>query len=238
APGAPSRTATPPRSAPRLVLTTATTDEAVPATGHPRLVLAEDPDDWPATGPLPAPPRPEDAAYVLYTSGSTGRPKGVVVDHRALAHLYAHHREHLIGPAQAAAGGRQLRVALTAALTFDASWDPVLWMAAGHELHLVDDATRRDPEALTAHLRERAVDVVETTPSFAELLRSCGLFAPGHHRPRVLALGGEAVTDPLWEELAALPDVTAWNLYGPTEATVDALVALVAGRAQVVEGPG
>ncbi|MEU5357381.1 amino acid adenylation domain-containing protein [Streptomyces albidoflavus] len=214
-------------AAPRFVLTTATTDEAVPATGHPRLVLAEDPDDWPATGPLPTPPRPEDAAYVLYTSGSTGRPKGVVVDHRALAHLYAHHREHLIGPAQAAAGGRQLRVALTAALTFDASWDPVLWMAAGHELHLVDDATRRDPEALTAHLRERAVDVVETTPSFAELLRSCGLFAPGHHRPRVLALGGEAVTEPLWEELAALPDVTAWNLYGPTEATVDALVAPV-----------
>ncbi|GAB7074979.1 amino acid adenylation domain-containing protein [Streptomyces sp. JCM 18897] len=214
-------------AAPRLVLTTATTDEAVPATGHPRLVLAEDPDDWPATGPLPTPPRPEDAAYVLYTSGSTGRPKGVVVDHRALAHLYAHHREHLIGPAQAAAGGRQLRVALTAALTFDASWDPVLWMAAGHELHLMDDATRRDPEALTAYLRERAVDVVETTPSFAELLRSCGLFAPGHHRPRVLALGGEAVTEPLWEELAALPDVTAWNLYGPTEATVDALVAPV-----------
>ncbi|WP_436737913.1 amino acid adenylation domain-containing protein [Streptomyces sp. BBFR102] len=210
---------------PRLILTTATTDADVPATGHPRLVLAEDPDDWPATGPLPAPPRPEDAAYVLYTSGSTGRPKGVVVDHRALAHLHAHHRAHLIGPAEAAAGGRRLRVALTAALTFDASWDPILWMAAGHELHLVDDATRRDPEALTAHLRAQAIDVVETTPSFLEQLRACGLFTPGHPRPRVLALGGEPVGEALWEELAALQGVAAWNLYGPTEATVDALVA-------------
>ncbi|MFD6778429.1 amino acid adenylation domain-containing protein [Streptomyces diastaticus] len=212
---------------PRLVLTTAATDEAVPATGHPRLVLADDPAEWPATGPLPAPPGPDDPAYVLYTSGSTGRPKGVVVTHRALANLYAHHREHLIGPAQAAAGGRPLRVALTAALTFDASWDPILWMAAGHELHLVDDDVRRDPEALTAHLRTHAIDVVETTPSFLGQLRACGLFAPGTPRPRVVALGGEPVGEALWEELAALPGVSAWNLYGPTEATVDALVAPV-----------
>ncbi|MFD5027713.1 amino acid adenylation domain-containing protein [Streptomyces sp. NPDC058373] len=210
---------------PRLVLTTVATDEAVPATGHRRLTLADDPADWPATGPLPAPPRPGDAAYVLYTSGSTGRPKGVVVDHRALANLYADHREHLIGPAEAANNGRPLRVALTAALTFDASWDPILWMAAGHELHLVEDAVRRDPEALTAHLHTHAIDVVETTPSFLEQLRVCGLFAPGRPRPRVLALGGEAVNETLWEELGALTDVSAWNLYGPTEATVDAVTA-------------
>ncbi|MET4921372.1 amino acid adenylation domain-containing protein [Streptomyces sp. PSRA5] len=211
---------------PRLVLTTRATDDALPATGHRRLVL-----DHPAprgpVGRLPEPPRAGDAAYVLYTSGSTGRPKGVVVEHRSLANLFAGHRERLMGPAEAANNGRPLRVALTAATTFDASWDPLLWMVAGHELHLVDDVTRRDPEALTAFLHHRAVDVVETTPSFLEQLRASGLFAHGRPRLRVLALGGEPVNDALWDELGALRDVAVWNLYGPTEVTVDSVMGRI-----------
>ncbi|QFR97692.1 amino acid adenylation domain-containing protein [Streptomyces tsukubensis] len=209
---------------PRLLLTARATESALPDTAHRRLRV-DDPAGGPAgEGPRPEPPRPSDEAYVLFTSGSTGRPKGVVVEHRSLASLFLSHRERLMGPAEAGNNGRPLRVALTAATTFDASWDPLLWMIAGHELHLVDDATRRDPEALTALLHQRAVDVVETTPSFLEQLRACGLFAPGRPRPRVLALGGEAVNDALWDELAALRDVTVWNLYGPTEATVDSVM--------------
>ncbi|MFE3826557.1 amino acid adenylation domain-containing protein [Streptomyces sp. NPDC059092] len=178
-------------------------------------------------GELPAPPVAQDAAYVLYTSGSTGRPKGVVVEHRALANLLASHQERLMAPAERANNGLPLRVALTAAMTFDASWDPLLWMIAGHELHLVDDTVRRDPEALTAFLHDSGIDVVETTPSFLEQLRSCGLFAAGRPRPRVLALGGEAVNESLWNELAALDDVAVWNLYGPTEATVDSVMGRI-----------
>lgn len=212
---------------PRLVLTTRAIRDALPGTTHPRLVLDEQGAPADPAGRLPAPPRAQDAAYVLYTSGSTGRPKGVVVEHRALSNLLASHRERLMGPAENANNGRPLRVALTAATTFDASWDPLLWMVAGHELHLVDDATRRDPEALTAFLHQRSVDVVETTPSFFEQLRACGLFAQGRPRPRVLALGGEAVNDTLWDELGALRGVAVWNLYGPTEATVDSVMGRI-----------
>ncbi|AXG79216.1 non-ribosomal peptide synthetase [Streptomyces paludis] len=212
---------------PRLVLTTRATRDALPGTTHPRLELDEQASPEDPAGLLPEPPRAQDAAYVLYTSGSTGRPKGVVVEHRSLSNLLASHRERLMGPAEAANNGRPLRVALTAATTFDASWDPLLWMVAGHELHLVDDATRRDPEALTAFLHHRSVDVVETTPSFFEQLRACGLFAQGRPRPRVLALGGEAVNDTLWDELGALRDVAVWNLYGPTEVTVDSVMGRI-----------
>ncbi|MGW8327481.1 amino acid adenylation domain-containing protein [Streptomyces sp. NPDC055897] len=211
---------------PRLLLTTAGLQDGL--SSAPERLLLDDPAVWrPAGGAPPKAPRTPDAAYVLYTSGSTGRPKGVVVEHRSLANLYTSHREKMMEPAEYGNNGLPLRVALTAAMTFDASWDPLLWMLAGHELHLVDDATRRDPEALTALVHTSAIDVVETTPSFLEQLRACGLFAPGRPRPRVLALGGEAVNASLWQELAKLQGVAVWNLYGPTEATVDSVMSRI-----------
>lgn len=216
-------------AAPRLLLATAETRDSLPPAAAS--LLLDDPAVWrPAEGTPPRMPRAQDAAYVLYTSGSTGLPKGVVVEHRSLANLFASHREKLMEPAEDENNGLPLRVALTTAMTFDASWDPLLWMVAGHELHLVDDATRRDPEALTAFVHRGAIDVVETTPSFLEQLRTCGLFAPGQPRPRVLALGGEAVNESLWQELAMLQGIAVWNLYGPTETTVDSVMGrLTAG---------
>ncbi|MCF3960124.1 non-ribosomal peptide synthetase [Streptomyces fuscigenes] len=211
-------------AAPRLLLTT---PELAPALPDSVDALFLDDAGRPSVssgGRLPEPPAPGEAAYVLYTSGSTGRPKGVVVEHGALANLLASHQERLLGPAEAANNGLPLRVALSAALTFDASFDPLLWMVAGHELHLLDDAVRIDAEALTAHLHEHGIDVLETTPSFLEQLRAAGLFAPGRPWPRVVALGGEAVDETLWNELSDLPGVAVWNLYGPTEATVDSVM--------------
>ncbi|WP_406149334.1 amino acid adenylation domain-containing protein [Streptomyces sp. NBC_01012] len=213
-------------AAPRLLLTTAGTRDALSPTAASLLI--DDPAVWRTAGGIPPRmPRAQDAAYVLHTSGSTGLPKGVVVEHRSLTNLFTSHRETLMEPAEARNNGLPLRVALTAAMTFDASWDPLLWMVAGHELHLVDDATRRDPEALTALVHHSAIDVVETTPSFLEQLRICGLFAPGQSRPRVLALGGEAVDESLWQELSTLRGVAVWNLYGPTETTVDSVMGRI-----------
>ncbi|MFD0367439.1 amino acid adenylation domain-containing protein, partial [Streptomyces sp. NPDC127114] len=193
----------------------------------------------PASGPHPAavaerrsaagdPPHrvaASDAAYVIYTSGSTGRPKGVVVTHGSIAALLASHRSATgpIGATERRHGRR--RVALTASLCFDASWDGLLWLAAGHELHLIGDEVRRDAAALVRHVREESVDVLEVTPSYAEQLVEEGLLdAPtASGTPRVLLLGGEAVGQSLWDRLREAPATVAHNLYGPTESTVDAL---------------
>lgn len=214
-------------AAPRLLLTDAGTQGVL--AGTPPCLLPEEqaPGDAEDEGLLPPLPQATDVAYVLHTSGSTGLPKGVTVAHGALANLYAGHRERLMEPAEAFSDGRPLRVALTAALTFDASWDPLLWMIAGHELHLVDDTTRRDPESLAALVHDRAIDVIETTPSFLEQLAENGLFETRRRRPHVVALGGEALGEQLWEQLAALRDISVWNLYGPTETTVDSVMGRV-----------
>ncbi|MGO2751280.1 MAG: amino acid adenylation domain-containing protein [Pseudoclavibacter sp.] len=164
-----------------------------------------------------------ELAYVVFTSGSTGRPKGVGVDRLALRNLFEHHRAEIFDPA-AARLGRPARVAHTAGLSFDAAWDPLLWLFAGHELHLIDDEVRRDPQRLAVYLADHGIDAIETTPSFAEALIAGGLFDQDRY-PTEIALGGEAVGPALWDVLAAQPDVHALNLYGPTETTVDSLIA-------------
>ncbi|WP_069816861.1 non-ribosomal peptide synthetase, partial [Streptomyces sp. TP-A0874] len=172
-----------------------------------------------------APLTPDNSAYVIYTSGSTGRPKGVLVGHRGLVNLFHSHFDELYSGEIALSNGRRLRAALTAAMTFDASWDPLLWMVAGHELHLIDDDTRRDPVALVSYVASAGIDFMEVTPTYLEQLLEHGLVRDEKARPRALALGGEPVRPALWAELRDTPGVNGYNLYGPSECTVDALCA-------------
>ncbi|MFD7130754.1 amino acid adenylation domain-containing protein [Streptomyces sp. NPDC059894] len=165
-----------------------------------------------------APLLPEHPAYVIHTSGSTGRPKAVVVPQRAIVNLYAAHHAALHTPASAAAGGRPLRVGHAWPTAFDASWQPMLWMFGGHELHLVPEDVRRDPDALRSFLREHAIEFIELSPSLVgELVTRDGWRAD----LKVLGVGGEAVPPDLWRTLRETDGLTVHNLYGPTEATVD-----------------
>ncbi|MFK8907423.1 amino acid adenylation domain-containing protein [Streptomyces sp. YS-3] len=211
-------------SAPALLVSDTATAARLPlddAARPPRILLDDEPATaaHPTAGPDRA-PRPGDAAYLVYTSGSTGRPKGVVVDHAALRNLHAFHRAHTMAGAERATGGRRLRVALAASLSFDASLDGLMWLVAGHELHLIGDGVRRDAAAFVRHITETALDVVDVTPTHAAQLVEEGLLdAP----PSVLLIGGEAADERLWTRLRDTDGLVAFNLYGPTECTVDAL---------------
>ncbi|MFE7594423.1 amino acid adenylation domain-containing protein, partial [Kitasatospora sp. NPDC057512] len=176
--------------------------------------------------------RGADAAYVIHTSGSTGRPKGVVVSHGSLAALLAGHRATLVADAEAAHG--RLRVALTASLCFDASMEVVLWMVAGHELHLIGDEVRRDARQLVRHVRAVGLDALHVTPSYAEQLVEDGLLE--EPAPKLLLLGGEAIGQGLWTRLCAAPLTTGHTMYGPTESTVHALTRPLDGADRPVLG--
>ncbi|MFJ9770755.1 amino acid adenylation domain-containing protein [Kitasatospora sp. NPDC101157] len=195
---------------------------------HAALTDAHSGED-PTDEDRPVCPTGANAAYVLFTSGSTGRPKGVVVERSSLDNLLHHYRRTMYADHLAATGATQVRVATTAPLTFDSSWVAVLAVFAGHRLHLLDDDLRRDPAALADHLRRAGVDLLDTTPSYATELVAHGLLAedPATGRPvlRTLNVGGEAVTDALWQDIRSRPGVAGLNTYGPTENTVDALMA-------------
>ncbi|HEY2723642.1 MAG TPA: amino acid adenylation domain-containing protein, partial [Pseudonocardiaceae bacterium] len=172
-------------------------------------------------------------AYVIYTSGSTGTPKGVVVEHRQLANLLFGHRAGFLSDL----AGERLRVSWTAMFSFDTSLEGLVLLAEGHELHLIDDATRLDADALLDYVADREIDLVDLTPSHAAQLLAAGLLDGARHRPRILTLGGEALGEPLWRELSdAAPRTTSYNFYGPTECTVDALCCRVGDVARPAVG--
>ncbi|WP_372665337.1 non-ribosomal peptide synthetase [Amycolatopsis kentuckyensis] len=200
------------------------TSRAVAAPVPGALFVEDLPENTVDSSVVLTPPSPANPAYVLYTSGSTGKPKGVVIPHSGLVNLFHSHRETLYRPAVAAAGGRRLRVGHAWAFFFDASWQPQLWLLDGHEVHVVDDDTRRDPARLAAVVRERGLDFLELTPSHFAQLAAAGVVEDGKCALGVVGVGGEAVSQTLWEQLRSMPGTEAYNLYGPTEATVDALV--------------
>ncbi|MCX5388978.1 non-ribosomal peptide synthetase [Streptomyces sp. NBC_00094] len=173
------------------------------------------------------PGRLEHPAYVIYTSGSTGRPKGVVTPYRGLTNMQLNHQKEVFAPAIASAGGRRLRIAHTVSFAFDMSWEELLWLVEGHEVHVCDEELRRDAEALVAYCDEHRVDVVNVTPTYAQLLIEEGLLdrdeATGRHRPALVLLGGEAVPDTVWTRLRDTEGTYGYNLYGPTEYTINTL---------------
>ncbi|MEU4770264.1 amino acid adenylation domain-containing protein, partial [Actinosynnema sp. NPDC023794] len=193
---------------------------------RPALVLDAVPD---LTGLPDAPPavapRPEQAAYLIYTSGSTGTPKGVVVEHRQLANLYYANKAALMA--------EPTRFAVTATFSFDTSWEGLLFLAAGNELHVIDEELRLDPPALVRYIAEHGIGTVDLTPSYARQLVQAGLLESGL---RVIMLGGEAVDAALWREIAQSP-VEGFNQYGPTEVTVDSVATPVVGDRPVIGRP-
>ena len=220
---------------PVLILATSETAATLPPTTVPVLRLDAPADGLPEAEPVA--PGPDHPAYVIYTSGSTGRPKGVVVTQRGIANLFHSHRHDLHEVARQRTGLRRLRVGHAWSFSFDASWQPQLWLLDGHALHIADDETRRDPELLAAFIRDRGIDFIEVTPSLLAQMADSGLIGDEGDCPlSVVGFGGEAVPESLWTRLAALQDTEAFNLYGPTEATVDALVGRVRDSATPVVG--
>nr|BFE75844.1 hypothetical protein GCM10020092_091450 [Actinoplanes digitatis] len=84
--------------------------------------------------------------------------------------------------------------------SFDMSWEELLWLVEGHHVHVADEELRRDGRALVAYCAAHRVDVVNLTPTYAQALLDEGLL-DGDHRPCLVLLGGEAVSEKLWAVL-------------------------------------
>ncbi|WP_411116994.1 amino acid adenylation domain-containing protein [Streptomyces sp. 058-1L] len=169
------------------------------------------------------PDRLRHPAYTIYTSGSTGKPKGVVTEYAGLTNMLINHQRRIFEPVLAEHGHRTFRIAHTVSFAFDMSWEELLWLADGHEVHICDEELRRDAPRLVEYCAEHGVDVINVTPTYAQQLIAEGLLDNPRQRPPLVLLGGEAVTPALWQRLAATEGTVGYNLYGPTEYTINTL---------------
>ncbi|MEU4485432.1 amino acid adenylation domain-containing protein [Streptomyces purpurascens] len=169
------------------------------------------------------PDRLRHPAYTIYTSGSTGKPKGVVTEYAGLTNMLINHQRRIFEPVLAEHGHRTFRIAHTVSFAFDMSWEELLWLADGHEVHICDEELRRDAPALVEYCLEHGIDVINVTPTYAQQLVAEGLLDNPERRPALVLLGGEAVTPTLWQRLAETEGTVGYNLYGPTEYTINTL---------------
>jgi amino acid adenylation domain-containing protein len=185
-------------------------------------------------GPLASSATLEELAYVIYTSGSTGRPKGVAMPHRPLSNLIAWQLGALPAPVAA-------RTLQFASLSFDVAFQEIFstWCSGG-TLVLLDEAARRDPEALLRLLSEQRVERLFVP--FVALHNLCE--AAGHLGASVPSLrevitAGEQpkATDAVRGFFAAHPGCTLANHYGPTEAHVVSALTLAGPSAEWPELP-
>jgi amino acid adenylation domain-containing protein len=193
-----------------------------------------DPTDLHRVRPL----RVGHPAWVIYTSGSTGTPKGVVVPHSGVAGLAGEYRRKITKFAEDTGRPRDTRFKLAHAtsMSFDAALQAFLLMFAGHEMHLLDERTRRDPAKVVEYVNAAGIDYVDGTPTYFESLIEEGLLVRPGQRPMMCVVGGERLPERLWRQLATSPGVVAHNTYGPTEGTVDATGIELAPDAPVTIG--
>ncbi|WP_080312540.1 non-ribosomal peptide synthetase, partial [Burkholderia pseudomallei] len=224
-------------SRPAIVLADAAGRAALDAlAGTPPIAdLHADASRWSA---LPStPPRvegltPRHLAYVIYTSGSTGQPKGVMVEHASVVNLW-----RALDEAIYRAHPSARRVSLNASIAFDSLVKQWVQLLSGRTLVVVPEPVRFDGRRLLDAIGRDRIDVFDCTPSQLALIeRARGPEDEAY--PQVTLVGGEAIGEGMWSELASASSRTYYNVYGPTECTVDATLArITAEHAPHIGGP-
>ena len=157
----------------------------------------------------------DNLAYVIYTSGSTGQPKGVMIDHMALHNrIDWMHRTYGCDESDV--------VMQKTPFSFDVSvWEFIWTLSKGACLVLAKPEGHKDPQYLSALIRETGVTKMHFVPSMLAVMLAHDGFAKCHSLQQVFC-SGEALSrghvDALYE---SYDWIELHNLYGPTEAAID-----------------
>ncbi|MNH77752.1 Linear gramicidin synthase subunit D [compost metagenome] len=155
--------------------------------------------------------QPDDLAYIIYTSGTTGRPKGVMIEHHSLINL-AQGQSDLLGMPTGYEQAARLNTLWYSEYVFDAhALDVFCALLNGHCLHILAEQQRLDFIALSAYIRDHAIEFAFIPPALLaqnELLELS-----------TLVVGGECLDAAMIDRYCEA-GVRLINGYGPSETTV------------------
>jgi amino acid adenylation domain-containing protein len=184
--------------------------------------------DWDSAEQGPSAPCPrlsgQDLAYVFYTSGSTGTPKGVMVSRAGMSN-------HLRSKVELLGLSSEDVVVQNAAHSFDVSvWQCVSALMVGARVVVYGEELAWDAGAMVRAVKADQARVLETVPSFLELLLGVEGVEEGLGGLRYLVSNAETLSVPLvrrWFERC--PGVGLLNTWGATECADDVTVELMRG---------
>ncbi|CAJ1496248.1 amino acid adenylation domain-containing protein [[Mycobacterium] kokjensenii] len=201
--------------APKVILVSTGTREAIPAPDGVTHVCLDDPAvqaelaKEPTGVDLPV-PHPEDPMYLVFTSGSTGVPKGVLGTHRSMSARLNWQIAHY------PVDGADIRLAQSSMTFLEGGMEMLAGLAAGATLILADDDEFRDPEALARLIVDERVAQVTAVASLISVLAESDDTLRGLRR---LVCSGEPVSADLLARLGEALDPSAQllNNFGATE---------------------
>ncbi|MFO0723577.1 MAG: non-ribosomal peptide synthase/polyketide synthase [Myxococcota bacterium] len=199
-------------SSARVLLTEPKYQDLIPP-GAAELLLYDQAFARPAAPERRRPQALADLAYVIYTSGSTGKPKGVAMNQRALVNLVQWQL----------AQEKPARTLQFAPLSFDVSFQETFttWSSGG-TLVLVDEATRRDPDALVNLMAKAEIERLFLPAVALHHLAQAALqsgVTPKHLKDVITAGDQLRITEPI-RRFFETTGARLHNHYGPTESHV------------------
>ncbi len=156
----------------------------------------------------------EAVVYIIYTSGSTGKPKGVAVTHKNFVNL-------IFSIATEPGINVDDKLLSITTISFDiACLELFLPLLKGARVVFADYETTRDGQLLIKLVQEKAITILQATPTTWQMLLDSGW----EKRLAIKAFcGGEAMPLNLARELLSRCD-SLWNMYGPTETTIYSII--------------
>lgn len=160
----------------------------------------------------PGPADPADVAFVVFTSGSTGTPKAIVATHAWIPHFIAWRVAH---GAMTAADRFSMLSGLGHTPLLRDTFTP---LSIGAALHIPDQATIFDAEAMWRWFASEQITVTSVTPAVGEILATGAPAGARLEHLRRLLWGGDVLRPSLTAQLQRVaPHLVQTNIYGTTE---------------------
>lgn len=184
--------------------------------------------EWKDSNALEVKINESSAAYGIYTSGSGGKAKLTIIEYHSITNLFLGLDEAIFSLFDQ--DDKQMQVSINAPFGFDASVQQLVCLLKGYCLHIVPEDCRHTISKLVRFIKEKRINIFDCTPSQMKLLYRQGMFSKCTCLQAVL-VGGEAISEDLWECLNKVENTAVYNMYGPTECCVDATIARVNNNA-------